>query len=228
MLELTLCMLGCGLLCYTLGRHDRAATLRRWRFILNLPARRAVTALRQQMELDQALARQALAAAERAREAGRLQDAAAVLRAALAVLEEAGADRLTRLQAMRVYSRMVRAIQPLQPPSPERFRDRRLRLLASATALGLRFLVGSVERFRTCLLMLRYGVRIVLHGARASTAEAARQPARPAPWVRFTDGVEDFAALDASHLAAFEALSASLAAIETTTRLRLWDTIANP
>jgi hypothetical protein len=76
--------------------------------------------------------------------------------------------------------------------------------------------------------MLRYGVRIVLHGARASTAEAARQPARSAPWARFTDGVEDFAALDASHLAAFEALSASLAAIETTTRLRLWDTIANP
>jgi hypothetical protein len=228
MLEVGLCLVGCGLLCYTLGRYDRTATLRRWHFVLNLPARRAVAALRQQMELDLAMARQALAAATVARDAGRLEDAAAVLRAALAVLEDAGADRLTRLRAMRVYSRMVRAIQPSAPPARDQFRGRSLRLLASATVLMQRFLVGGAERFRLWLLMLRYGVRIVLHSARSSTAAVAEQPARPANWCRFEDGVEDFAALDASHLEAFEALSASLAAIETGTRLRLWDTIANP
>jgi hypothetical protein len=228
MFEIAACVLGCGLLCYTLGRYDRAATVRRWHFVLNLPARRAVAALRQQMELEQALARQALAAAARAREAGRLQDAVSVLRAAVDVLEEAGADRLTRLRAMRVYSRMVRAIQPLPPPSPEPFRQRRLRLLASAAALGQRFLVGSVERFRLFLLMLRFGVQIVVQGARRSSAEAARAPEQPQPWRQVDDGLEDFAALDASHLAAFEALSASLAAIETATRVRLWDTIVNP
>jgi len=228
MYEIAACVLGCGLLCYTLGRYDRAATLRRWHFVLNLPARRAVAALRQQMELEQALARQALAAASRARDAGRLQDAVAVLRAAVDVLEEAGADRLTRLRAMRVYSRMVRAIQPLPSPSSQPFRDRQLRLLASATALGQRFLVGGVERFRLFLMMLRFGVRIVVHSARRSSAELTRTPEQPRPWRRFSDGLEDFATLDASHLAAFEALSASLAAIETTTRIRLWDTIVNP
>ncbi len=228
MLEIAVCVFGCGLLCFTLGRYDRAATLRRWHFVLNLPARQAVAALRQQMELEQALARQALAAAARAREAGRLQDAVTVLRAAVGVLEEAGADRLTRLRAMRVYSRMVRAIQPLPPPSPEPFRQRRLRLLASATAMGQRFLVGGAERFRLFLLMLRFGVHIVLDGARRSSAEATRRPERPRPWRRLGEGLDDFVTLDASHLAAFEALSASLAAIETTTRIRLWDTIVNP
>lgn len=228
MLELAICVLGCGLLCYTLGRYDRVATVKRWQFVLNLPARRASAALRQQMQLDEALTRQALAAAVRARDAGRLQDAAAVLKAALSVLEEAGADRLVRLRAMRVYSRMVQAIQPLPPPSAQAFRTRNLRLLASATTLLQSFMVGGVERFRVWLLMLRYGVGIVLHGARRSSDEAARQPAQRAPWTRFEDGVEDFVSLDASHLAAFEALSASLAAIETQARVRLWDTIANP
>ncbi len=228
MLEIAFGVLGCGLLCFTLGRYDRAATLRRWHFVLNLPARRAVAALRSQMELEQALARQALAAAARAREAGRVQDAVSVLRAAVGILEEAGADRLTRLRAMRVYSRMVRAIQPLPPPSPEPFRQRRLRLLASATAMGQRFLVGGAERFRLLLLMLRFGVRIVVDGARRSSAEVTRRPERPRPWRRLGEGLEDFVTLDASHLAAFEALSASLAAIETTTRIRLWDTIVNP
>jgi hypothetical protein len=227
-LELALCLLGCGLLCYSLGRYDRKATLRRWHFVLNSPARRAADALRQQMLLDEALARQALAAAGRARAAGRLQEASAVLRAALAVLEDAGADRLARLSAMRVYSRMVQAIQPTPPPSPEPFRNPRLRLLATGTALAQRFMVGGLERFRLWLLMLRYGVSIVLHGARRSRAEVERRPAQPGAWARFGDGVEDFVALDASHLAAFEALSASLAAIETQTRVRLWDTIANP
>jgi hypothetical protein len=228
MLELTLCVLGCGLLCYTLGRYDRAATLQRWHFVLNPPARRAAAALHQQMQLDEALARQALAAAARAREAGRLKEAAGVLRAALSVLEEAGADRIARLRAMRVYSRMVRAIQPLPPPSPQPFHSRSLRLLASATAAAQYLLVGGVERFRLWLLMLRYGVSVVLHGARRSSEEALREPARSQPWSRFSDGVDDFVSLDASHLAAFEALSASLAAIETQTRVRLWDTIANP
>ena len=52
----------------------------------------------------------------------RVPDALTVLRVALSILEEAGADRLTRLRAMGVYSRMVRAIQPLPPPAAAPFR----------------------------------------------------------------------------------------------------------
>ena len=74
------------------------------------------------MELDSALARQAFESADRAREADRHPDALTVLRVALSVLEDAGADRLTRLRAMGVYSRMVQAIKPLPPPSAKSFR----------------------------------------------------------------------------------------------------------
>ena len=113
-LELILASVGCAALCYTLGRHNRALTLQRWHFVLNAPERQAIESLRQRMKLDSALARQALDAADRAREANRVPDALTVLRVALSILEDAGADRLTRLRAMGVYSRMVRAIQPLR------------------------------------------------------------------------------------------------------------------
>ncbi len=228
MLELTLCTLGCAALCYTLGRYNRAATIARWHFILNLPARRALAALRSQMELDAALARQALDAADCALKTGRTKEAIDVLRAALGVLEEASADRLTRLRGMRVYSRMVRAIQPLPPPTGAVYRTRRLRLLGSVGGFGYRLLVGGAERFRLWLTMLGFGVRIVLHGARNSTAAAARTPRARRPWRQFEDGLSDFQTLDASHLNAFEALSASLAAIDSSRRVRVWDSIVNP
>lgn len=227
-LELALCAVGCAALCYTLGRYNREATLARWQFILNLPARRAVAALRGQMELDAALARQALDAADRALEAGRVDEAVSVLRAALSVLEEAGADRLTRLRGMRVYSRMICAIQPLPPPSGGVFRLTRLRLLGSASGVAYRFLVGGAERFRLWLGMLGIGVRLVLRSARSTTSDAARAPQARRPWRRFRAGVDDFQTLDASHLTAFEALSASLAAIDNASRVRVWDSIVNP
>ena len=42
----------------------------------------------------------------------------------------------------------------------------------------------------------------------------------------FARDLGDFEALDASHLSAFEALAASLAAVDRGGRLRLWDRIA--
>lgn len=65
MLELALSTLGCAVLCYSLGRYNRALALQRWHFVLNAPEQRAVDALRNRIELDSALARQALDAAER-------------------------------------------------------------------------------------------------------------------------------------------------------------------
>jgi len=228
MIEILLSTVGCGLLCYALGRYNRALTLQRWQFVLGLHARRAVGLLREKMELDAILARQALEAAVHAREAGRLAEAVAVLRAALAILEEAGADRLTRLRAMRVYSRMVRAIEPLPPPSAEPFRGAGLRALGSLAGLVHRFLVGSGERFRLWLLMLGLGVRIVLQGARRSATAAIRSPRPAGPWLRLQEGVQDFETLDNAHLAAFAALAASLAAVDRGGRLPAWNSIVNP
>jgi hypothetical protein len=225
-LELVLSSVGCVLLCYTLGRYNRALTLQRWQFVLNAPEQQAIESLRQRLQVDSALARQALSAAERARERDRLPDALTVLSVALSVLEEAGADRLTRLRAMGVYSRMVRAIQPLPPPGPAPFRAPSLRAAASLAGFAHRFLVGTQERFRLWLLFLGLGVRIVLHGGRRQADEAARRPGIDRPWSLFARSLTDFEALDASHLSAFAALAASLSAVDRGGRLRLWDRIA--
>ena len=223
--ELLLSALGCGLLCYTLGRYNRAVVLQRWEFVLGAPEKQAIESLHQRMTLDSALTRQALEAADRAREANRPPDALTVLRVALATLEEAGADRLTRLRAMGVYSRMVRAISPLPAPSAAPFKDPSLRATASVAGLVHRVLVGTQERFRLWLLVLGLGVRIVLRGGRRSADAASRAPARPQHWKEFAREVEDFEALDTCHLTAFEALVASLAAVDRGGRLRLWERI---
>ena len=56
------------------------------------------------------------------------------------------------------------------------------------------------------------------------------KPVAPGPpagaWAAFAEGLSDFEALDASHLAAFEALAASLAAVDRGGRLQLWERIA--
>jgi hypothetical protein len=223
--ELLLSALGCGLLCYTLGRYNRAVVLQRWEFVLGAPEKQTIDSLRQRMALDSALTRQALEAADRAREAQRPPDALTVLRVALSMMEDAGADRLTRLRAMSVYSRMVRAISPLPAPSAAPFKGPRLRVAATVAGLAHRVLVGTQERFRLWLLMLGLGVRIVLRGGRRSADAAAREPLREQHWSRFTREVDDFEALDACHLTAFEALVASLAAIDRGGRLRLWERI---
>lgn len=226
MIELVLSSVGCVALCYTLGRYNRSLALQRWQFVLNVPEQRALEALRQRIELDAALARQAFDAAERARNAQRAPDALTVLQVALAVLEEAGADRLTRLRAMGVYSRMVQAIRPLPPPSPAQFQGRKLKATAGLAGFVYRLLVGTQERFRLWLMMMRTGVGIVLSGGRRAAEAASREPEKPRPWVEFKEGLHDFEALDASHLAAFEALAASLAAVDRGGRLQLWERIA--
>jgi hypothetical protein len=224
--ELVLSLVGCVLLCYSLGRYNRTLTLERWCFVLNAPEREAIESLRERMEVDSALARQAVEAAERARERNRVPDALTVLRVALSILEDAGADRLTRLRAMGVYSRMVRAIQPLPAPAAAPFRGPGLRAAASLAGLAHRFLVGTQERFRLWLLFLGLGVRIVLHDSRRLAGEAEKQPHLGRPWGLFARGLGDFEVLDASHLSAFEALAASLAAVDRGGRLRLWERIA--
>jgi hypothetical protein len=224
--ELVLSSIGCALLCYTLGRYNRSLTLQRWEFVLNAPEREAIESLRQRMRLDSALARQALDTATHAREANRTPDALTVLRVALSVLEDAGADRLTRLRAMGVYARMVRAIRPLPPPSASPFQGAELRATAALAALVHRFLVGTQERFRLWLLVLGMGVRIVVRGGRRAAGEASRRPDRHRPWEAFARGMDDFEALDGCHLTAFEALVASLAAVDRGGRLQLWERIA--
>jgi len=126
---------------------------------------------------------------------------------------------------MGVYSRMVRAISPLPAPSPAPFRGTSLRAAAAVAGLLHRVLVGTQERFRLWLLMLGLGVRIVLHGGRRSADGAGREPHQERHWEAFARGVDDFEALDACHLTAFEALVASLAAVDQGGRLRLWEWI---
>jgi hypothetical protein len=222
--ELVLSAVGCGVLCYSLGRYNRDVVLQRWEFVLGAPERQAIDSLRQRMAVDSALTRQALDAVDRAKES-RPPDALTVLRVALSLLEEAGADRLTRLRAMSVYSRMVRAISPLPPPSAAPFKGASLRATASVAGLVHYVLVGTQERFRLWLLVLGLGLRIVVRGGRRSAEAAGREPGQQRHWQDFVREVEDFEALDACHLNAFEALVASLAAVDRGGRVRIWERI---
>jgi hypothetical protein len=86
--------------------------------------------------------------------------------------------------------------------------------------------VGTQERFRLWLLVLGLGVRIVIQGGRRSAAAASDRPHAQRPWEAFTRGMDDFEALDGCHLTAFEALVASLAAVDRGGRLQLWERIA--
>ncbi len=224
MLALLLSAVGCGALCYCLGRYDRALTVARWRFVLSPSGKQAITTLRDRMEVDVSLARHAYETALEERER-RPREAASVLEVALSVLEEAGADRKTRLAAMRVYSRMLLAVQPSAPLSPVRLRVQAVRTVARTARLLYPFLVGGGERFRLGLLTLGVAMRVLLHGARRSSGGAARRPERTAAWTAFGLHLDDFETLDAAHLAALETLVASLAAIDTGARVRLWDVI---
>jgi hypothetical protein len=224
MLALLLSAIGCGALCFCLGRYDRALTLARWRFVLSASGKRALATLRERMEVDATLARHAFETAQDEREE-RPREAAAVLGVALAVLEEAGADRQNRLAAMRVYSRMLLAIQPVKPPSPIGLRIRNVRAVVRTARLVQPFLVGGAERFRLWLLTLGLALRMLLRGARRATDAAARRPDAEAPWTSFALHLGDFETLDASHLAALETLVVSLSAVDTGERVRLWDTI---
>ena len=224
MLALVLSAIGCGALCFCLGRYDRALTLARWRFVLSASGKRALATLRERMEVDATLARHAFETARDERE-HRPREAASVLGVALSVLEEAGADRLTRLAAMRVYSRMLLAIQPAKPPSPIGLRIRNVRAVVSTARLVYPFLVGGAERFRLWLLTLVLALRVLLRGARRAASAAARRPEAGGPWTSFGLHLDDFETLDASHLAALEALVVSLSAVDTGVRVRLWDTI---
>jgi hypothetical protein len=217
---------GCAILCLSLARYDRAVTLRRWQFMLGAPEKRAIDSLRERMALDSTLARHALASAERSRDVSRAPDALTILQVALGILEDAGADRLTRLRAMSVYSRMVRAVRPVPVPAPAAFQGRSLGAVAGMTRLVERFLVGSQERFRLVLLMLGLGVRIVLRGGRKAMDAARRQPDDPRPWAAVSREIGDFETLDASHLVAFEALVASLSAVDCGERTELWARIS--
>lgn len=223
---LALSVVGCAVLCLCLARYSRAVILERWQFVLGAPEKRAIDSLRQRMALDSALVRQALASSERSRENDRVPDALTVLRVALAILEEAGADRRTRLRAMSVYSRMVCAIRPLPVPSSAAFRGRELRALVAMASGIQRFLVGSHERFRLVLVMLRLGVGIVVRRGRRSLDVAETRPKTRTAWEDFAREVGDFEALDSSHLQAFEALVASLSAVDSDGRIGLWERIS--
>ena len=111
-------------------------------------------------------------------------------------------------------------------PSAVPFRGTRLKLSARIAGLVHGLMVGTQESFRLWQTMMRIGFGIVLHGGRRAADAASRQPEHPKAWAEFADELSDFEALDASHLAAFEALAASLAAVDRGGRQQLWERIA--
>lgn len=215
MLALAVSVLGGVLLCASLGRFDCAAAARTWRFLLSPAGAAAVAALTRDVETDALRLDYTYTRAVRARERAALREAHRLLGLALAVIEEAVPDRLTRLDAMRVVSRLAAAMLPLPPISPAGFRLTELRGIATLGAALHHLLVAGAERFRLRLWVLSCGFRVVLRCTRSACAGA---PAAAAAWHRFETGMSDFKLLDREHADAFRAAVMALGAVERQTQ----------
>ena len=112
-------------------------------------------------------------------------------------------ERLRLLESMRTYSHQASQIQSLPPLWPLRFHLPLLALQAGFLMLADVFLVGSPERFRLRLYLLRHATRRVLSATRrvargragASTLEAA---------------LADWDTIDRETLAAFGAVATAI------------------
>jgi hypothetical protein len=204
-------LLGGGVFLYAVGRYNIRSVLREWESLLTPEGQRALAALRDHVELDALLAQDAHAKARRERRRQRFSEAARLLDLAARVIAQAVPDRLGRLRAMAVCSRMVAALLPMRPLLPRSFRLRELASVAGICALLHHLLVASEERFRLRLWAMAAGYRIVLGIARrsASTVESGADGSE-VPWGRFDAALSDFQALDREHVESFRVLLLAL------------------
>lgn len=203
---------GGALVLFLYGRYNLAAVMHDWEMMLTPSGRRALATLGGQVELDAVMADQTYAAARAARGRADYREAVRLLDLSLSVVGEAVPDRLSRLRAIAVCSRMASAIMPTPPLSARAFR---LPALSAGMGIGgmLHYLaVNTRDAFALRLHLLAWAFRLVFwHAARA--ASTAREDARPeAPWSEFADGLADFKTLDREHVEAFKVLMMSLAA----------------
>lgn len=193
------------IVCGAYGRHRRAAVLRDWEALLTAPGRRAISRVRDRVEMDSLMAGEAYRGAVEAWAGSNVAEAKRLLTLSASVLSESTQDRRVRLRGMVVCARMAAAILPMAAVPPLQFNLKRLVTLTGLAAVLHHFLVAPLERFALRAYVIGWGMQIALRCLVRSTET-------PAQLVHFSLAKDDWEALDRAHLETFEALMASLAA----------------
>ncbi len=197
------------LVCFTLGRYDRAAVEQEWEMTIGPRAQEHLDSLASACALDCNMADDTALGARFAYWRGESAEAVRLMDLAYSVLEGATTDRLTRLRGVRVCARMASALAPLPPLLPRRFRLGQIRTLAGLGDLAQNFLVGSRERFVVRAHVLSLGFRLAVRALRRRRVVPDVAVALRA----FDDAKGDWKILDGEHVDMVRALVMSVAAL---------------
>jgi hypothetical protein len=193
------------IVCGAYGRHRRAAVLRDWEALLTSSGRRAISRVKDRVEIDSLMAGEAYRGAVEAWAGADVAEAKRLLTLSASVLAESTQDRRVRLRGMVVCARMAAAILPVPPVAPMQFNLKRLTTLTGLAAVAHHFLVAPLERFALRAYVIGWGLQIALR-------YLVRATEKPVELQSFGLAKDDWEALDRAHLETFEALMASLAA----------------
>lgn len=198
---------------FLLGRRDERAVRRNWTLLLTPRGERLYDAISGRVQTQLSLADATYDEAFSVRELGSLEEAKELLDVGFTVIEKFAPGMLQMLSAMGTFSRMVSAMTPLRPLSPQKFRLAQLVSLAYLHQVVHQFLVSSSERFRLRLYVLGRGFGLATRFLLASTRRiTSGAPGQDREWEQVQAIRQDFQTLTDESLETLRALLTSLAA----------------
>ncbi len=184
-----------------------------WLFLVSLELDGRLNDLEGSFSIDHFLLDECRREARAAAEAGDHARALEYVTLAATTALEAVPDRLRRLEAMAVTSRMVAAVAVLPPVRREPLSLRGTRGLAFVGALVERLIVATDEVFRFRATLLAFSYRLVSRVLEGVRREAERRGATQVP-ADFEPGTKDFEALDAEQVECARTLARSARAVQ--------------
>jgi len=175
-------LLGALIVLLIQGRRDERAAVRAW--VPLLTPRREIYLKRTESQLHDGLtmADMAYDRAHTLQELGSAKEARELLSMGYQMIDRFAPDLMRLLAMMTVYSRMVSAVVPVQPLSPDRFQTTGVSILVRFAGIAHHFIASTVERFRFRLFVIGQSTRLLLRGlGRASMrlVGADGHPAEP-------------------------------------------------
>jgi hypothetical protein len=151
------------------GRRDERATARAW--VPLLTPRREIYLKRTESQLHDGLTL-ADVAYDRARslqELGSQEEARELLNVGYQMIDRFSPDLMRLLAMMTVYSRMVSAVVPVRPLSPDRFQTTGVSILVRFASVAHHFLASTAERFRFRVFVIGQSLRLLMRGLSRTT-----------------------------------------------------------
>ena len=192
-----------------LGRHNAGRIAGEWDMMLGSNVLHSVDALERRCQLDHMMADGAWSAAQAALAAATSSEVVRLVDLSYSVLEASTNDRITRLRAVRVCSRMAAALVPLPPLVPRDFRRRELRTLAALSSVAHHLLVSMRERFVMRARVIAFGLVLSLRAMRRKPPSETLEEVL----TRFDAAKADWKTLDLAHVEMVRALLVSVAAV---------------